>query len=179
MARLLMQISGELQRRKVDVFPLIPFSVLSVFDDVFFENYDYDIIQPKRRKQLANALKEMGFEQISGRVFSDNKTKIGIPKSAPNLSTSLIEDIDETSKQCDFTLLTPTQAIAWMVFTAKKSQKSESHDLVLNLLKEHPANIEKLRDFARQEGFESWYDANRKELLEARKIGAEKKKFKR
>ena len=85
--------------------------LFSVFDDLYYDRADADMLSPAMRKHAIEKLKKIGFKQISGNVLEDRGAdrRCLMPKSHA-LGASPFDITRYTPRRAqDFYILTPTQ----------------------------------------------------------------------
>jgi hypothetical protein len=145
------EIARWLNREKLSAAPCAWLSAVSIFVDEEYENYDYDIIGPRARKTVARVLGEHGFRQVSGRVFESHDTRFEFPHPTRSLASdpaAELEAIVERGTAAAFA--TPTQVLlaTWRREGPRLSD-ARQEDL-LALVREQPANLDKVRDWLRR-----------------------------
>lgn len=88
--------------------------LVSIFDDNFFENYDFDIISGPDRKRIQLALKKDGWLQKSSRSFLKDNIHCGFPKPSHTLGCNPADKVIESWGVFDYMIVTPTQALLVM-----------------------------------------------------------------
>ncbi len=122
-----------------------PINMISVFDDTRFDRSDIDNLSPGMYRHTGKFLKNLGFEQDSGRIFRHSKfdMRCEIPKSRVQ-GSSPFHVLDYTTKrEQDFYILTPTQ-IAGVIIS--KLPHADAVPLLIDLVEHHPINLFKLKD---------------------------------
>lgn len=107
-------IASSLKKFSLRAMPVTGTPLISVFDDVFFENYDYDIISGPDRARIQHALKAEGWKQKSSRAFIKDKTRCGLAKPSHTLGCNPADKVIDALDEFDFLVVTPTQAVLVM-----------------------------------------------------------------
>ena len=119
--------------------------LISIFDDLFYDRSDLDILSPSMRNHAVSMLNPLGFKQISGTVLehSASRERCFIPKFHALGSSPFHITLYTPKNEDDFYILTPTQ-------TACQIIDGYSHDLAFEkietLVKKQPINLRKISD---------------------------------
>lgn len=162
-----------LNRGGVSAAPLRQLAVISIFDDEEYENYDVDFVSPRRRSSIAAVLTGAGFRQISGRTFlaPGGGEPIIFPKPGI-LGTDPSRPADVLlSQNHSVVLVTPTQALLLYLHHFGHEDASALAGELNALVWEQPANLDKVREWARAAGLGRAFLTLRSELARAQAQG--------
>lgn len=147
------EVARLLNREEVSAAPLKRLPIVSIFDDEEYENYDFDLISPQRRLRIAAVLATAGFRQKSGKHFKGphEGAPVVLPHPAP-LGSDPSRPAEELVAVGDaVVLVTPTQAILLYLHRFGGKPKEIAAELA-ELVWHHPANLDKIRDWAKAAG---------------------------
>ena len=167
------EIARLLNRGGVSAAPLRQLAAISIFDDEEYENYDFDLVSPRQRSSIAAVLKEAGFRQVSGRtLLAPNGGKpIVFPKPGI-LGTDPSRPADVLlSQNHSVVLVTPTQALLLYLHHFGREDASGLREELNALVWEQPANLDKVREWARPAGLGRAFLTLRSELEGAQAEG--------
>lgn len=175
------EIARPLNRGGLSAAPLEHLAAISIFDDEEYENYDFDIITPRRRWRIAKLLKEIGYRQKWGSklVPLEGGPPVLIPKpgilgSDPSRPAALL-----LAKAEGIVLTTPTQSLLLYLHHLGAAGIADGTEELSRLVWEQPANLEKVRDWARAAGLDSTFKALRRVLEPAQAEGIELRRQRR
>ena len=120
--------------------------LISIFDDLFYDRSDLDILSPAMRNHAVSKLTPLGFEQASGTVLVHNisNERCLMPKFHALGSSPFDITLYTPRNDQDFYILTPTQ-------TACQIIDHHSYQLAVEkieaLIKKQPINIHKIFDY--------------------------------
>ncbi len=174
------EIARALNRGGVSAAPLARLALVSIFDDDEYENYDIDFVSPRRRLRIAKLLKGAGFRQTSGSSFAAPKGDDPIVLPKPGiLGTDPSRPAGELlARGGAVVLVTPTQAL--LLYLHRFGDRLPEHaEELRNLVWEQPANLEKVRDWARAAGKDHIFARLRGKLEEAQAEGIELRRARR
>tara|TARA_Y100001934_G_scaffold255735_1_gene323044 strand:- start:275 stop:790 length:516 start_codon:yes stop_codon:yes gene_type:complete len=123
--------------------------LISIFDDLFYDRSDLDILSPAMRNHAVSKLISLGFEQVSGTVLVNNVSneRCLMPKFHALGSSPFDITLYTPRNDHDFYILTPTQ-------TACQIIDNYSYQLAVKkieaLIKRQPINIHKIFDYLEQ-----------------------------
>lgn len=138
---------SQLNDEYLKVFPSI--QVISVFESVNYEFYDFDALGPSQRSYLVKKLGKIGFIQRTGKwLHHSSGMKIYIPGSKIFNRNFVSFLADETPGGDIWFATTPTQA-AYLLF---KHEPFEFEDLA-QLMTTQPFNLERLLQATSHEHF--------------------------
>ena len=171
------EIARWLNREKLSAAPCAWLSAISIFVDEDYENFDYDIIGPRARKTVARVLGKHGFRQASGRVFESRDARIEFPHPTRSLASdpaAELEAILERGTAAAFA--TPTQVLlaTWRREGPRLSD-ARQEDLIA-LVREQPANLDKVRDWLRRTECAADFARCRTRLVAAQEEGSEQRR---
>lgn len=147
----LVEIARWLNRERVSAAPCPWLHGISIFVDEHYENYDYDLIGPRDRKRIAAILSENGFEQQNSRVFVSSRGRIEFPKPTRSLASDPGEEIERVIDAGEsIALATPTQVLLTTWRREGPHLSDERRADLLALVREQPANLDKVRDWLRR-----------------------------
>lgn len=166
------EVARVLNRAGISAAPLARLDAISIFDDEEYENYDVDMVSPRRRRRIAAALGEAGFRHRSGRRFEAPEgeppllfPKPGILGTDPSGPPGALLDAGDAT-----VLLTPTQALLLYLLRLGDEPAALVEELSA-LVWEQPANLDKVRQWARAAGREGAFAAIRGALEQAQAEG--------
>jgi hypothetical protein len=124
---------------------------ISVFVDEEYENFDYDVIGPRDRLRIARVLEEHGFRQRTGREFAGPLGTVEFPRPSRTLSSDPAAELERVlDRGAAAVFATPTQ-ILLATWRQDGSELTDSRrSALLALVREQPANLEKVRDWLRR-----------------------------
>jgi hypothetical protein len=171
------EISSWLNQGGVSAVPCSWLTAVSIFVDEEYENFDYDMIGPRVRLRIARVLEEHGFRQRTGREFEGPLGKIEFPRPTRTLASdpaSELEDLLDRGSRAVFA--TPTQIL---LATWRREGPSLSEERLLDVLalvREQPANLEKIRDWLRRSDLGSDFERVLPQLETAQREGFEQRR---
>lgn len=146
----LLEISRWLNRSGVAAAPCGWLPAVSIFVDELYENFDYDLIGPKARLRIAAVLKDRGFRQRSGRVFEGPGGRIEFPRPARLLSSDPVSELDDALQRgAGAVFATPTQVVLATWRREGPELPDGRAEELLALVREQPANLDKVSDWLR------------------------------
>ncbi|MEM7355903.1 MAG: hypothetical protein AAF657_34120 [Acidobacteriota bacterium] len=167
------EVARRLNRGGVSAAPLSRLPLLSIFDDDEYENYDFDVVSPRRRLRIGKILTADGFRQASGsRIESPNGgapilfPKPGILGSDPSRPAA-----DLLARGGGIIVVTPTQALLLYLHRFGPETASTDEPELTRLVWEQPANLDKVHEWARAAGHEVPFSKLRPALTEAQAEG--------
>ncbi len=134
-----------LQKKSVRALPYGD-KLISVYFDLFFENYDYDIIDGSTRQDIRSAMLALGFKSPSSRKFTFDEMQVGFPKPQGTLGASPADEVLPIYDSLDFIFVTPTQALLTMLTKTQSFSKEQAKNLIYH----HPANLTKVRQWTKE-----------------------------
>ena len=120
--------------------------LFSIFDDLYYDRADADILAPAMRKHAIEKLKRIGIRQTSGNVLED---KVGdrrclMPKSHA-LGASPFDITRYTPRRVqDYYILTPTQTACQYI---DHYPHEEAVERIVHLMRIQPINLIRLMDY--------------------------------
>jgi hypothetical protein len=117
-------------------------ALVACFDDIRFEQNDYDILTPRQRYQLAKALRANGIECCTSREWLWRGVSIRIPKAPRLLSANSLDYVNLDPQS--IWILTATQTATHILRTSSLSNEQRARRL-LELVSNIPVNLAKLR----------------------------------
>lgn len=117
-------------------------TLLGCFDDIRFEQHDYDILTPRQRYQLGRAFSANGIEQLSSREWLWQNVPVQIPKAPRLLGVNSLDHVNLDRHH--IWILTATQVAIYILRTASLSEQ-QREQLLLELVSRLPVNLEKIR----------------------------------
>ncbi|MEM7733544.1 MAG: hypothetical protein AAF280_12295 [Pseudomonadota bacterium] len=136
--------------------------VFSVFDDLYYDRADADMLSPAMRNHAFERLGKIGFRQVSGNVLEDRAAdrRCLMPKSHA-LGASPFDITRYTPRRDqDFYLLTPTQTACQFI---DHYGHEEAVERVAQLITVQPINLFRLMDYLE-------HTPNHREFLKAIKF---------
>ena len=147
----LVSLARWLNRGGVNAAPCPWLAAISLFVDERYENYDADLIGPKARFAVARVLERRGFRQLTGRTFQGPVGRVEFPRPNRSLASDPAAEL-ETTLACkpEAAFATPTQVL---LATWRREGPELSGDRLtdlLRLVREQPANLDKVGDWLRR-----------------------------
>ncbi|MCX5782429.1 MAG: hypothetical protein NT145_06980 [Elusimicrobia bacterium] len=102
-------VADNLSRKNIEAV-LVGGACVSIYSKNNYQSYDLDFVTESSLKEVQNALKEIGFSEKKGRIFSSPKTEYVIDFVAPPVSIGN-EPIKEFFNLGKLKLLTPTDCV--------------------------------------------------------------------
>jgi hypothetical protein len=147
--------------------------LISLFDDDFYTQADFDIVDGKTRSMLTALLKKAGYKNKGSRHFiSDRGESFFFTKPSHTLGCNPSDKVLEAFKDNTFIFCTPTQAL--LVLMAKREDLNL--EFLKNFLYRHPVNVKKLLQWQRHDRLPSLFGLSEKELQEICDLGLKKRK---
>jgi len=168
------EIASWLNPEGVSAAPCGWLSAISIFVDERYENYDYDLIGPRARRRISQVLQDHGLRQLNGRVFESAKGRVEFPRPSRTLATDPAEEFERVlDRGSAIAFATPTQVLltTWRREGPRLPEARQS-DLV-ELVREQPANLDKVRDWLRRTESATDFQRCRPELEAAQEDGIE------
>ena len=147
------EIARRLGAGGVSAAPLDRLDAISIFDDDEYENYDVDLVSPRRRRSIVAVLAEAGFRQRSGSTIEapDDGKRLVFPRPGILGSDPSQPAGDLLSAGGAVVLVTPTQALLLYLHRFGDDGDALAGELT-RLVWEQPANLDKVADWARAAG---------------------------
>ena len=120
--------------------------LFSVFDDLYYDRADADMLSPAMRNHAIGHLKKIGFRQTSGTVLEDQDAdrRCFMPKSHA-LGASPFDITRYTPRRPqDFYILTPTQTACQFI---DHYEHEEAVERIVHLIRTQPINLFRLMDY--------------------------------
>lgn len=148
----LIDIARCLDRKGLSAVPVPRLSVISFYDDDFYENYDVDLLSPRRRLAIAAALAEVGIRLVSGRGFesADGSVNLRIPRLGLLGGDPLRPVREMFSDSGVVGLLTPTQTLLLYLERCRDRLDAQAGDELVGLVREQPANLDRVAQWTRR-----------------------------
>ncbi len=145
---------------------------VSIFVDEFYDNHDYDLLHPSARLRIAAVLKERGFRQRSGRRFEGPAGRIEFPRPPRLLSSDPLAELEEAVRNgADAVFATPTQVVL-ATWRREGPELGDARQRELReLVREQPANLDKVGDWLRRTASGAEYARFKPELAAAQEEG--------
>lgn len=140
-----------LNRAEVSAAPLARIDAISIFDDEHYENYDHDLVSPRQRRRVVEALAAAGYRHRTGRVIEapDSGRPVLFPRPAI-LGTDPSRAVETLLAAGEGTVLvTPTQAL---LVVLHRFDDAEAAAELEALVYEQPANLDKAQQWLRAAG---------------------------
>ncbi len=136
-----------LTSKSIKCYVDIDIRTVSLFDDDYYSNIDYDFVSNNFRSLIRVILKKEGFLEKTSRRFiqtsneidAENKLTLSFPKPPHTLGADPSDNVIEELKKSDFVFATPTQTLLVMAKNNVWSQET-----ALKLIEKCPANIDKI-----------------------------------
>lgn len=171
------QVSRWLSQGGLSAVPCPWLSAVSIFVDERYENYDYDIIGPRARLRIAQVLLDHDFRQLSGRVFEGPLGRMEFPRPSRSLATDPSEEFEQVvDGALGGAFATPTQILltTWRR-EGPEVAPARQQDL-LKLVREQPANLDKIRDWLRRTPCSTDFQRFRPRLEAAQEQGLQQRR---
>lgn len=155
---------AEIDARASGVLPLV-----TVFVGDEYENYDLDLMPPKVRLRALATLREAGFEARSGHLLvrAADGLRVRFPRPVRNLGSDPSDATRVLLREEDSVgLATPTQSLLAMLHVRHEHWGPAEAAEARALVRRHPANLPKIKDWARAAGFGELFDGMIEELRE-------------
>ncbi|MEO1343019.1 MAG: hypothetical protein AAFV74_02550 [Pseudomonadota bacterium] len=120
--------------------------LFSIFDDLYYDRADADMLSPAMRKHAIEKLKRIGFRQTSGNVLEDKEgdRRCLMPKSHA-LGASPFDITRYTPRrEQDYYILTPTQTACQYI---DHYPHEEAVQRIVHLMRVQPINLIRLMDY--------------------------------
>ena len=144
------EIARHLNRAGTSAAPCSWLPAISVFVDEYYENYDYDVIGPRDRLRIARVLKELGYRQLNGRQFDGPEGRVEFPKPTRLLASDPAAELEKVLRQTGaVALATPTQVVLTTWRREGPGLGDGRLEALRGLVREQPANLDKVRDWLR------------------------------
>jgi hypothetical protein len=166
-----------LNRSGLSAAPCSWLSSISIFVDERYENYDYDIIGPRARFRIAQVLLDHDFRQLSGRVFEGQGGRIEFPRPSRSLATDPSEEFEQVvdrARGAVFATQTQILLTTWRR-EGPELMPARQQDL-LKLVREQPANLDKIRDWLRRTPCLADFRRARPRLQQAQEEGVQQRR---
>jgi hypothetical protein len=166
-----------LNRAGLSAAPCHWLRAISVFVDEEYENFDYDLIGPRDRRRIARVLGEHGFRQRTGRKFEGPMGTIEFPRPSRTLASDPASELEQALDRGAGTVFaTPTQILlaTWRREGPELTNSRRSE--LLALVREQPANLEKVRDWLRRTDRRPDFELLRPQLVAAQREGFEQRR---
>lgn len=123
--------------------------LISIFDDLFYDRSDLDILSPAMRNHAVSKLFSLGYEQASGTVLAHNlfNERCLMPKFHALGSSPFDITLYTPRNNKDFYILTPTQTACQIIDHYSYQLAVEKIEA---LIKKQPINIYKIFDYLEQ-----------------------------
>lgn len=148
-------------------------SILSLFDDSFFTQSDFDIIDGKTRSLLTEAFKKKGFAIKGSRFFTSPRgTIFQFAKPSHTLGCNPADKVKEALKSDTVTFTTPTQALLLLLDFDHPILKEPT--FFKDFLFHQPANIKKVIQWVAHDGLKTRLIHSEFQLNEWNELGCQK-----
>ncbi len=122
--------------------------LISLFDDDFYTQADFDIIDGKTRSMLTALLKKSGYKAKGSRHFlSEGGENFFFAKPSHTLGCNPSDKVLEAFKEGSFIFCTPTQALLVLMACGERVEA----DFLQSFLYRHPVNVKKLLQWQRHD----------------------------
>ena len=171
------EVSRWLNRDGLSAAPCAWLRAVSIFVDEDYENYDYDVIGPRARSRISRVLEQHGFRQLTGREFMGPLGRIEFPRPNRTLSSDPVAELELVLQRgAGAVFATPTQILlATWRRDGPELSAGRGSDLVA-LVREQPANLDKVRDWLRRTESEPDFKRLRPQLASAQEEGFEQRR---
>ena len=147
----LVTIARRLNRGGVSAAPCPWLGVISLFVDERYENYDADLIGPKARFAVARLLGRFGYRQLTGRIFEGPDGRITFPRPNRSLASDPAAELEATLAEGPrAAFATPTQVLLATWRREGPELSDDRRNDLLRLVREQPANLDKVGDWLRR-----------------------------
>ncbi|HSN57479.1 MAG TPA: hypothetical protein VLT32_22610 [Candidatus Sulfomarinibacteraceae bacterium] len=148
---ILVSLARWLNRGGVSAAPCPWLRTISIFVDERYENYDYDMIGPKARFAVARVLERRGFSQLTGRIFAGPGGRVEFPRPNRSLASDPAAELEATlAGKPEAAFATPTQVLLETWRREGPELSDERRRDLLQLVREQPANLDKVGDWLRR-----------------------------
>lgn len=138
------RIRAALRASHLPAASLRAFPCVAVFDDVFFENHDFDMIPPSARRRIDLALRNLGFAALSGRSYvHGDGTRACLPRPAYTLAADPAETVRTSMAADTIVFTTPTQLLL-LALEREACFYDPAVGELEELLRTCPANLSKI-----------------------------------
>lgn len=145
------EIARWLNQGGLSAAPCAWLSAISIFVDEEYEKFDYDLIGPRARLRIARILEEHGYRQRTGRGFEGPLGRIEFPRPSRTLASDPSSELEQVlDRGTGAVLATPTQILLTTWRREGPSLSESRRKEVLGLVREQPANLEKIREWLRR-----------------------------
>ncbi len=124
--------------------------MISLYDDDWYSNSDYDILGSDERKFIRAHLLEDGWSTKGSRYFYKDDFSCAFPKPSHTLGGNPANKVFDELGDDKFVFVTPTQALLVLAAIDEWDQEKIKH-----LVNEQPANLDKVWQWVKEEFLES------------------------
>ena len=151
--------------------------ILSLFDDTFFTQCDFDIIDGKTRSLISAAAKKKNFTLKGSRYLkAPSGEKYQFAKPSHTLGCNPADKVKEVLSSDVITFTTPTQAL--LILIELKSPLVCDEEFVKDFLLNQPANIKKILQWVEHDRMTESFLFSEFQLNEWNELGSQKAKGK-
>jgi hypothetical protein len=151
--------------------------ILSLFDDSFFTQCDFDIIDGKTRSLISAAAKKKSFTLKGSRFLTDpSGQRYQFAKPSHTLGCNPADKVKEVLSSDVITFATPTQALLLLI--EFKSPLVREEEFVKDFLLNQPANIKKVLQWVEHDRMTESFPFSEFQLNEWNELGSQKAKGK-
>lgn len=137
--------------------------IVSLFDDDFYTQVDFDIIDGKTRKIVRECLINSNWNALGSRYFISpcNKTFF-FAKPSHTLGCNPADKLNESLKEGEFIFATPTQAI--LLLLKHEYTVNLDEDWAIKFLHHHPVNTQKVYQWIAHDGLQKYIIGSEKKM---------------
>ncbi len=145
------RVASWLNRARLSAAPCPWLGAISIFVDERYENYDYDLIGPRTRLAIARALGRHDYSQRTGRELVGPLGRIEFPRPNRTLSSDPAAELEAVlDRRNAIAFATPTQILLATWRREGPNLSDERQDDLVALVREQPANLDKITDWLRR-----------------------------
>jgi hypothetical protein len=174
------ELARWLSEAEVDAVACPWLPCVSLFTDEWYENFDYDLIGPKVRLKIARVLEERGLRQRRGTLFEGPQGRVELPRTTRTLASDPAYELERVvDRGTSMALATPTQVVLMTWRRDGPDLAPERLDQLLALVRQHPANLDKVGDWLRRTPCRAPFAASYPALAAAQQEGIEQRRRRR
>ena len=145
------EIARWLNQDGMSAAPCAWLNAISIFVDEEYENFDYDLIGPRDRLRIARVLEEHGYRQRTGREFEGPLGRVEFPRPSRTLASNPASELEQVlDRGAGAVFATPTQILLATWRREGPSLSEARRTELLALVREQPANLDKIREWLRR-----------------------------
>lgn len=156
------EISNSLLKIGVKAFDVGVKGLISLYDDDWYSNSDYDMVGADDRKMIREFLLSKGWTPKGSRYFTKEGVTCAFPKPSHTLGCNPSDKVFDEISHNTVVFVTPTQALLVLAAVDKWDQEK-----VKMLISEQPANLDKAWQWIKEESLSG---VNFKQIEELKEI---------